>query len=88
MSQEHRSTSEHDRTQWPDQGLLIALGLGTGVAMGAAFGALAWGIALGLLAATILNASFEWRRGAPGGRTALLISAVGAVIVVAILLWS
>lgn len=88
MSQEARSTSEHDRTERPDYGLLIALGLGGGGALGAAFGAFSWGIALGLLAVTVLNSFFEWRQGAPGGRAALLISGVGAVIVVAILLWS
>ncbi len=88
MSLEPSSTSERNRTERPDHGLLIALGLGGGGALGAAFGAFAWGIALGLLAATVLNAFFEWRQGAAGGRAALLISAVGTVIVVAILLWS
>lgn len=86
MGQEPRSTSERERTNRPDYGLLIALGLGAGVALGAALGALAWGIAVGLLAVTILNAYFEWRQGAAGGQAALLISAVGAVVVMAILL--
>lgn len=88
MSQEPPSTSHRDRTERPDYGLLIALGLGGGGALGAAFDALAWGIALGLLAATFLHAYFEWREGAKGGRSALAISAVGAIVVLSILLWS
>ncbi len=88
MTRESPRTPQHGRTGRPDFGLLIALGIGGGVALGAAFGAVAWGIALGLLVTTLLNAVFEWREGAPGGRAALGISAVGAIVVLAILLWS
>lgn len=88
MSQEPVPTAERDGADGPDYGLLIALGLGGGAALGAAFGAFDRGVLLGLLAATILHAFFEWRAGASGGGTALAISAVGAVVVVTILLWT
>ena len=88
MAPVSRRTSSRGRTGRPDFGLLIALGLGGGVALGAAFGAVAWGVALGLIVTTLLNAWFEWREGAPGGRAALGISTVGAAVVVAILLLS
>lgn len=81
-------TSPQDSKSRPDHGMLVAIGLGGGVALGAAFGAVAWGIALGLLATSVLNALFEWREGTPGGRAAVAISGIGAVVVVAILLWS
>lgn len=87
MSQEPVPATEPDRTNRPDYGLLIALGLGGGGALGAAFGAFERGALLGLLAATVLNAFFQWREKASGGTAALAISAVGAIVVLSILIW-
>ena len=67
--------------------MVLALGLGGGVALGAAFGAIGLGLVVGLGVATIVNAVLEWRRGAPGARTAVAISVAGALVVSAILLW-
>lgn len=88
MSQEPIPATEPHRTGRPDHGVLIALGLGGGAALGAAFGAFDRGALVGLLAATLLNAFFEWREGVAGGTAALAISAVGAIVVLSILLWT
>lgn len=88
MRQGQPPATDQERTRRPGYGELIAFGLGGGAALGAAFGAFERGALLGLLAATLLNAFLEWREGASGGTTALAISAVGTVVVLAILFWT
>ncbi|MFO7779533.1 MAG: hypothetical protein R6V28_14390 [Nitriliruptoraceae bacterium] len=63
MSQEPVRKPERERVNRLDYGVMIALGLGGGAALGAALGAFDRGVLLGLLAATILHAYFEWRAG-------------------------